>query len=390
MTESSYDDIMPLEVQRVDGISCIGSSLIFMLILFIMGTIMGGSEIQSDKSVALAVTKAPQHTRAAIEQALAQVTTTATSQFTETTVPAPTNTTVASPTSTATATATSTGTEQPTLPPATVTATPPVESLTTLPPTPTQTPLPLPTPQGIYSWTLKVPVLMYHYISIPPEGADKYRIGLSVAPEDFRQQMTYLAENGYNTIDFYDLSLAIVSKGELPPKPVIITIDDGYRDNYEVAFPILQELDLTATVFLATEFMDQEHPGYLSWGMVEEMAAAGIRFEPHTKTHVDLRDRDRDFLIYQLLGSQETIAAHIGYTPRYFAYPSGRYDDAVIQVLHEIGYWGAVTTFGGKWHGFNDRYEWTRLRVRNNTPLPEFVDLVSPGDSQNGKRITGN
>ena len=79
-----------------------------------------------------------------------------------------------------------------------------------------------------------------------------------------------------------------------------------------------------------------------------------------------------------MLGSQETIAAHIGYTPRYFAYPGGRYDELAMQVLDELGYWGAVTTMGGKWHGYNDRFEWTRVRVRRTTPLPEFIDLVDP------------
>lgn len=225
---------------------------------------------------------------------------------------------------------------------------------------------------------------MYHYISRPPEDADNYRIGLSVALEQFREQMAYLAENGYQAIDFYDLSLAITYKQELPLKPVIITIDDGYRDNYENAFPILQEYGLTATIFLVTEFIDQGYEPYLTWPMVEEMAAAGIRFESHTKTHPDLRGQPRDYLIWQLLGSQQTIAVHIGYTPRYFAYPSGRYDDKSIGILKELDFWGAVTTLPGKWHGFPDRYEWTRLRVRNNTPLAEFIDLVDPGDTVRG------
>ncbi len=243
-----------------------------------------------------------------------------------------------------------------------------------IPPTPT--PLPLPTPAGFYP-TVQVPILMYHYISTPPEGADIYRVDLSVTPEQFRAQMQYLVDNGYTALDLYELGLAAVGKIALPPRPVIITLDDGYVDNYLYAFPILQELGLKATFFIITEFVDQGYSAYMTWPMIEEMAAAGMRMEPHTKTHLNLDGQERDFVVYQILGSQQTMAAHIGYTPSYFAYPGGRYDDQTIEVLRELDFWGAVTTSGGKWHHFEGRYEWQRLRVRNSTTLPEFVDLVS-------------
>jgi len=386
--ESDMDLNGPAVSRGIDGIGCAGTLLLVLLILFALSIIMGDSEAQLSDGSPTIEAQNSQPTVAAVGQAMAA---TATQTATNTAVPIPTNTATLAPTSTTTPTATATE-----LPTDTPTAPSPSPSMTsspapsaTFPPTPTETPPPLPTPQGPYSWTLKVPILMYHYISIPPEDADEYRIGLSVHPEAFREQMRFLAENGFETVDFYDLSLAIVSKAELPAKPVIITIDDGYRDNYEHAFPVLREYGLSATIFLATEFLDRGNEGYLTWPMVEEMAAAGIRFEPHSKSHLDLRGRDRDFLIYEILGSQETIAAHIGYMPRYFAYPSGRYDDDVVQILRELNFWGAVTTIGGKWHGYLDRFEWTRLRVRNNTPLPEFIDLVEPVNALNGRLLPG-
>jgi peptidoglycan/xylan/chitin deacetylase (PgdA/CDA1 family) len=217
---------------------------------------------------------------------------------------------------------------------------------------------------------------MYHYISVPPQDADIYRTDLSVTPDNFRAQMAYLVQNGFNTVDFYDLSLAIVNKRELPPNSVIITLDDAYRDNYENAFPILQEFGLKATIFVPTDFIDAANPNYLTWEMINEMSAYGIRFEVHSRTHPDLRGREREYLIWEILGPQETLAAHLGYTPRYFAYPGGTYDQAVIDILIELDFWGAVTTAPGKWHGFNERYEWSRMRVRNATTLDEFADLV--------------
>lgn len=246
-------------------------------------------------------------------------------------------------------------------------------------PSPTATPTPLlPTPSGTYSLTVRVPILMYHYVSDPPEGADKYRVDLSVSPANFRAQLQYLADNGFTTIDLYELSLAITGKRSLPPKPVILTFDDGYLDQYRNAFPMLQEFGFTGTFFIVTEFVDAANPAYMSWEMIEEMAAAGMHMEPHSRTHADLSEQPRDVLIWQILGSQETLAAHIGYTPRFFCYPGGRYDEDTIAILEELDFWGAVVTAGGKWHGFNDRYEWKRLRMRNTTTLPEFADLVEP------------
>lgn len=300
----------------------------------------------------------------------------------------PTNT--ATPTSQPTATQTASATATATATTTTATAVPSQTPTLTLPPIPTATPPtlgPLPTPPRGLSWTLRVPILMYHYISIPPEDADIYRIDLSVHPDNFRAQMAYLAENGYTTVDLYDLSRAITNQGELPDKPVIITVDDGYIDNYEIAFPILQEFGHTATFFAITDLVDREHPGYATWPMLVEMSEAGMRIEPHSKTHINLSDRTRDLLIWEILGSQQTVAHHIGYTPRYFAYPGGRYDQLTLEIVEELDFWGAVTTLGGRWQGFDNRYEWRRMRVRYTTSLPEFIDLVHPGDTVGGKAV---
>lgn len=245
---------------------------------------------------------------------------------------------------------------------------------------------PIPTPSGVYSWTLKVPILMYHYISEPPPGSDIYRVDLSVSPNSFRQQMAYLKDNGYTTIDFYELSTAIVAHTELPEKPILLTFDDGYLDNYEAAFPILQEFGFKGTFFVVTEFIDTGREGYMTWEMIEEMSRSGQRIESHSKTHPDLAAKSRDGLIYEILGSQETLTAHIGYRPRYFCYPGGTYTEETIQVLRELDYWGAVTTENGTWHGFNDRFEWRRVRMRNTTSIEEFARLVDLEGTVRGKQ----
>lgn len=123
----------------------------------------------------------------------------------------------------------------------------------------------------------------------------------------------------------------------------------------------------------------------MTWAMVEEMARAGHRFESHSRTHPDLTEKDHDDLIWQILGAQETLAAHIGYRPRYFCYPGGDYNAETIQVLRDLDYWGAVTTANGSWHGFDDRFEWRRIRIRNITSIEEFQRLVDLEGTIRGK-----
>lgn len=373
----------------IDGIGCVG---LLMLVTFIAMGVSALIDRPDPSEVAAADGMGVAPTTAVETRAVAGLASTATLTPSNTATPLPSFTPI--PTLTPTdlpafvpmaladseATAIVSAAESATPLPATSTPVPTVIIPTaTTTPSPTATPTPLlPTPSGTYSLTVRVPILMYHYVSDPPEGADKYRVDLSVSPANFRAQLQYLADNGFTTIDLYELSLAITGKRSLPPKPVILTFDDGYLDQYTNAFPMLQEFGFTGTFFIVTEFVDAANPAYMSWEMIEEMAAAGMHMEPHSRTHADLSEQPRDVLIWQILGSQETLAAHIGYTPRFFCYPGGRYDEDTIAILEELDFWGAVVTAGGKWHGFNDRYEWKRLRMRNTTTLPEFADLVEP------------
>lgn len=354
----------------IDGIGCVGFLFLIVLLLSALGLFTSRPD-EISQAAGSTASATPIETETPTEPAP-----------TETLLPPIVSTATESPTPLATATNTATATATPTTgPTATPTNTlPPTETPTaTNTPTPTKPP-PLPTPAGTYSLTLRVPILMYHYVSEPPEDADEYRRDLSVPPVRFRQQMQYLDDNGFTPIDFYDMSLAITAKKGLPEKPIILTFDDGYVDNYHNAFPILREFGFTGTFFVVTEFVDRQLPGYMTWPMIEEMAAAGMGIEPHSRTHRDLREQSRDTLVWEILGSQQTIAAHVDYTPRYFCYPGGRYDEDTIAVLQELGFWGAVTTAGGRWHGYEDRFEWTRLRIRYTTDLATFSALIEPAE----------
>jgi peptidoglycan/xylan/chitin deacetylase (PgdA/CDA1 family) len=223
---------------------------------------------------------------------------------------------------------------------------------------------------------LRVPILMYHYISELPPGADAIRRGLTVTPEIFRAHMQYLHDQGYTTISLYDLNDALTKGTPLPPKSIVLTFDDGYIDAYTNAYPILKQFGFIGTFFVITSRPDASDPAYMSWPQIVEMSNAGMSMEPHTKDHVDLRQRDHDFLVYQMQGSIESLAAYTGRTPRMFDYPVGHYDAATLRVAKELGVWIGVTTANGDTETTTGRLRLPRLRVAGNMSVDALASVL--------------
>ncbi len=220
---------------------------------------------------------------------------------------------------------------------------------------------------------------MYHYVESWPKNADAIRRGLTVKPDDFAAQMKYLHDHGYAALSLYDLIEALALGRELPAKAVVITFDDGYRALMDNALPTMQAYGFTGMVFVITEFMDKGLPQYLTWDQAKTLHAAGWRIEPHTKTHDELAGRKRDFQVYQILGSMQTIEANLGVRPRFLCYPAGKYDDLTLTIAAEANLWGGVTTHSGRAHTYADRYTWTRMRVDGRGTLQDFINAVSGG-----------
>jgi peptidoglycan/xylan/chitin deacetylase (PgdA/CDA1 family) len=224
---------------------------------------------------------------------------------------------------------------------------------------------------------MRVPILMYHYVSAPPPGADKYRLDLSVTPDQFAAQLAWLRSNGFTAISLDALYLALTEGARLPPRPVVLTFDDGYADAYANAFPLLRRFGMTGTFFVVTDWLDTAQLGYLTWPQAREMAAAGMSIQSHTRSHKDLTGGcDYDCLVYQILGSVQTIQAEIGTRPRFFCYPGGQYDRAAIQILKQVGIEAAVTTEAGTIQVSSRPYELKRARMRGSTRLNDLAWMM--------------
>lgn len=227
---------------------------------------------------------------------------------------------------------------------------------------------------------------MYHYVSTPPDGADAIRRDLSVAPARFEAHLAYLRDEGYTSISLHDLALALQIGYPLPTKSIVLTFDDGYLDNYTNAFPLLQKHGFQGTFFLVTGFIDEGHPAYVTWDQVTEMHQAGMEMQAHGYTHPDLRDRTVDYLVWQVLGAKQAIEARTHEPVRFFCYPSGRYDELVIKVLHSAHYWGAVTLTSGIEQRSDSMFELRRIRVRGDDTAETLASKLAWYDLPAGER----
>ena len=224
---------------------------------------------------------------------------------------------------------------------------------------------------------IDVPILMYHYVSVLPPNADETRIGLTVEPVLFEAHLNYFSEAGFNIISLYDLHHALYTGYELPPNPVILTFDDGYIDHYTNVFPLLQFYGFTATFFVITGRADNNDLNHLNWSQIEEMSNAGMSMQAHTKDHLGLSGRDYDFLVYQILGSIESLQAHTGGTVNMFSYPAGHYDETTLEVVQSLPIFRAVTTQNGASHTTDNQFELPRLRITGNMSVTGLRQLLN-------------
>jgi peptidoglycan/xylan/chitin deacetylase (PgdA/CDA1 family) len=193
-------------------------------------------------------------------------------------------------------------------------------------------------------------VLMYHQIGAAPTPCKRSLRKLWVEADVFRAQMEYLLGKGFTPLTFSGLAAA-EAQGSLPPKPALITFDDGYADNYENAFPILRELGVPANIFLVESGLDKQNHWHnpedfpwqrmLSWKQVDEMAKSGlVEYGSHTVGHRDLQNLELDEARYEIRESKARLERRLGKNILAFAYPygSGAYSPQIRALIREAGY----------------------------------------------------
>ena len=184
---------------------------------------------------------------------------------------------------------------------------------------------------------------MYHVLGNPP--ADAPYPELYVRPSDFRGQLAWLDRHGYTAVTLGAVWDHWHGTGSLPAKPVVISVDDGFRSTFTVALPALRAHRWPGVLNLALHHLD------IGWGLstrrVRVLIAEGWEIGAHTLTHPDLTTVSDDRLHREVAGSKRVLERRLGVAVDFFCYPSGRYDARVVSAVRRARYLGATTTREG-------------------------------------------
>ena len=218
---------------------------------------------------------------------------------------------------------------------------------------------------AFYSKPSGIPVLNYHQINDVDENM------LTVSTEEFETQMAWLEGNGYQTITVSELLDFLEGKGSLPERPVLITFDDGYIDNYQCAFPILKKHNMNACIFLISEYVSL-YPNYLTWEQLAEMQVSGIGFGSHTVDHNVLTELSPNSVNHELTDSKSLLEKRLGRRIDVLAYPCGFTNEYIKSRVNASGYRAAFTVNLGNVHPGDDLYALNRVPIFGALPHTMF------------------
>ena len=233
------------------------------------------------------------------------------------------------------------------------------------------------TPQpGWVQYTGPVPILEYHVLGTAP--ADAPYPELYVSRPDFRRQMDWLDRHGFQAVTLEQVEAAWYHGGTLPPKPVVLSIDDGYRPQFTFALPQLRKHGWAGLLNLKAEGSD------LYESNVKAMIAAGWELAAHTIHHLDLTELDAEQLKEEVAGSRAILRREYGVPVKDFCYPAGAFDDTVIAAVKAAGYVGATTEIPG-YATRASPYELARFEILGSSGVAGLAEDLRSGEGATGE-----
>ncbi len=209
--------------------------------------------------------------------------------------------------------------------------------------------------------TLRVPILMYHYVEYVKDEKDTTRISLNTFPHVLDLQIQTLKNAGFTFLANRQLTEYMNGNGVMPEKSVVLTFDDGYRDFYTDAYPILKKHNAPATQYVVSGFFND--PNYMTQSQVVEIAKDGlVEIGVHTDSHPWLAEKNKAFLQKEIMESKTKLEKLIDQEIVSFAYPYGSFDVASINYVKKSGFTSAVSVIPGITHNQDTKYFLYRLR----------------------------
>jgi peptidoglycan/xylan/chitin deacetylase (PgdA/CDA1 family) len=223
-------------------------------------------------------------------------------------------------------------------------------------------------------------ILFYHRVTDEPDD-------LAVTPKRFREQMDFLHDDGYRTFGVVE-AFDLFSRDALPPRSVVLTFDDGYRDVQENALPVLAELGFRATVFVVTGAMEgtssfrwyRRQPPLMSGDDIAALDRMGtLSFEAHTVTHPRLTELSLDAARQEIVGSKQALERCVGRPVEAFCYPAGIFGRRERDLAADAGYRLAVSCDPGSNNGTTDAFALRRNQIESRDRLIDFRAKVRGG-----------
>ena len=227
----------------------------------------------------------------------------------------------------------------------------------------------------------KIPILMYHSI-------DDSNSVISIDPHRFKAQMRFLKDHAFNVISLHEVISCIKNKRAFPDKSVVITFDDGFKNVFTEAFPILQDYGFSATIFITANYCGKSNnwpgqPDYikpqplLSWNEIKEMDQYGIQFGAHTLNHPYLTQIHIEEAEIEILSSKRIIEDHLQKKIDFFAYPYGDFDKHIKKIVSQL-FIGSCSTNLGFACNKSDLYALERIDyfyIKNDWIMKQLLSL---------------
>ena len=227
--------------------------------------------------------------------------------------------------------------------------------------------------------SLHVSIFMYHHVGDLPGNADRLRHDLTVSRGQFLEQVAWLKNQGYESITLDQVYQASQKKFALPDKPVVFKFDDGYRDAFEVAAPILKQHGYKGSFAVVPEFVGRAE--YASWEQIVSARNEGMEIVSHTYNHFDGGSvkYSEAFIQHNLELSLAELDMHLGKVPRILIYPYGHYTPQYVEIAEKVGFVMALTTAFGQYVEASSLMLTPRVRVHGGEPLDRFMEIIQSG-----------